>query len=234
MKKFSNRYIILYITVLVAVVALLLSVVSIGLQPRQEQNRNLEKMTQILQASGFKNLDREQVPALFAQVVEEMNVAQESSSELLPLYLVQHPDSTFTYVISLEGNGLWGPIWGYMAIAEDLNTVTGVVFDHKSETPGLGAEITEAGFSSQFSGKMLFDEAGNFTSIKVVKGGVLNSKIDPKHAVDAISGGTITCQSVEEMIQECAGKYVAVFKKLREEERRQAVKDRKTYYKVDN
>lgn len=112
-----------------------------------------------------------------------------------PLFVLTK-DGADNYVVPMVGTGLWGPIWGYVTIADDGETVVGAVFDHKSETPGLGAEINQASFQKPFEGKTIFDESGEFTGIKVMKGGAKGSP----HGVDAISGGTITSNGVTEMI----------------------------------
>ena len=95
------------------------------------------------------------------------------------------------------GKGLWGPIWGYIALESDKNTVAGASFDHKGETPGLGAEINQGWFQEPFVGKKIFDESGDYQSIRVIKGGAPEGD---KHGVDAISGGTITSNGVTEML----------------------------------
>ena len=77
-----------------------------------------------------------------------------------PLYVLQNQGETY-YVIPMLGKGLWGPVWGNMALKDDFNTVVGVIFDHKGETPGLGAEISTSQFESQFVDKTIFDENGN-------------------------------------------------------------------------
>lgn len=132
---------------------------------------------------------------------------------VLPLYVVEK-EGVKTYVVPMRGSGLWGPVYGNMALAEDLNTIVGVTFDHDGETPGLGAEITTTMFTSQFIGKKIFDDQGNFTSIKVVKGG---AKTLPQpqqiHAVDAISGGTITSNGVADMIKNVVESYEPYIKK---------------------
>jgi Na+-transporting NADH:ubiquinone oxidoreductase subunit C len=103
-----------------------------------------------------------------------------------------------------------------MALNDDLNTVVGVTFDHKGETPGLGAEITTEDFTKQFVGKKIFDDQNQFTSIMVVKGGVgtlpQNQRI---HGVDAISGGTITCNGVNDMIRDILESYLPYLEKNR-------------------
>lgn len=112
-----------------------------------------------------------------------------------PLFVLKKGGEN-VYVVPMVGTGLWGPVWGYITIASDGKTVVGAVFDHKSETPGLGAEINQASFQKPFEGKTIFDENGEFTGIRVIKGGAKGSN----HGVDAISGGTITSNGVTEMI----------------------------------
>ncbi|MFW5851006.1 MAG: NADH:ubiquinone reductase (Na(+)-transporting) subunit C [Bacteroidota bacterium] len=135
----------------------------------------------------------------YARPLEERN---------LPLFKAS-VDNKNIYIIPLRGKGLWGPIWGYISLEEDLSTVFGVVFDHKGETPGLGAEINTDGFMEQFIGKKIFDKTGDFTSIEVIKGG---AKPDNMHGVDAISGGTITSNGVSEMLNESLQGYLSFFK----------------------
>ena len=115
------------------------------------------------------------------------------------------------YIIPLRGKGLWGPIWGFISLEEDLNSVFGAVFDHSSETPGLGAEINRASFEDPFSGKSIF-EGDEFTSIKVIKGG---AEEDDMHGVDGISGGTITSDGVSDMLDERLRMYLSYFSTLK-------------------
>ncbi len=135
-------------------------------------------------------------------------------SPQIPLFLIRDNKGDTLYIIPVQGRGLWGPIWGNIALGTDLNTIRGATFDHKGETPGLGAEINQQFFMDSFKGKRLLDEQGNFTSVKVVKGGVSvlpeSSRI---HGVDAISGGTITSSGVTEMLFECLKYYEPFFKK---------------------
>jgi Na+-transporting NADH:ubiquinone oxidoreductase subunit C len=133
-------------------------------------------------------------------------------SPLWPLYVMEK-DGQRQYIVPLHGVGLWGPIWGNIAFADDFNTVAGTSFDHKSETPGLGAEINTTFFQDEFKGRQIFDQDGNFVSIEVVKGGVSNSSVPPMHGVDAISGGTITSNGVTDMLANCLENYVPFIKK---------------------
>lgn len=129
---------------------------------------------------------------------------------LFPVFVCKK-ESENIYILPMQGKGLWGPIWGYIALEEDLTTVVGVTLDHKGETPGLGAEIASIDFQARFKGKKINDEDQEFVSITLVKGGVANSNIPLENAVDAISGGTITSDGVNEMLKDCLQNYHAYF-----------------------
>lgn len=139
----------------------------------------------------------------------EENPATEDG--LFPVFVCR--DSA-RYIVPLQGKGLWGPIWGYLALEKDFNTVSGATFGHKGETPGLGAEIAAENFQKQFAGKKIFDTQGKFTSITVQKGGAEKYPGDISHAVDAISGGTITSGGVTAMLADCLAYYRAFFEKM--------------------
>lgn len=131
----------------------------------------------------------------------------------LAIYVVQK-DGEKIYIIPLRGVGLWGPLWGNIALKDDFKTVVGVTFGHKSETPGLGAEIETPIFEDQFPGKTIFDSNGKFVSIGVVKGGLANQPTEMQsHLVDAISGGTITSNGVDGMLKNVLESYEPFIKK---------------------
>lgn len=193
-KTFSNTYILLYITGLVIIIAMLLSAVSLGLKPQREANRQCEKARQILKAAGYGDVDKGEANALFSQVTRP-----EKSKTGREMYAIQCADGSQGHVVYVNGKGLWGAIWGYVVLNEDNTTIKGVAFSHKSETPGLGAKITEDDFSSSFIGKKLYDENGNFVSVKVIAKGKGNA-IAAENRVDAISGATLTSRGVDEMM----------------------------------
>lgn len=118
-------------------------------------------------------------------------------------------DGAVKYILPVYGVGLWGPVWGYLSLNEDKNTVYGVLFDHKGETPGLGAEITTPAFQKPFSGKTIFDNS-TLKAITVKKGGNATGA----HEVDAISGGTITSKAVETMIADYLKCYEQFLKQI--------------------
>jgi Na+-transporting NADH:ubiquinone oxidoreductase subunit C len=119
-------------------------------------------------------------------------------------------DGKMYLVLPLRGKGLWGPIWGYISLEEDFSTIYGASFDHKGETPGLGAEIATKEFQAQFVGKKIF-EGENLVSITVHKGSAA-ALGDVNHGVDGISGGTITSKALEAMLKDCLNGYEAFLK----------------------
>lgn len=138
------------------------------------------------------------------------NALEAGENGAFPVFVCRKDDKD-GYIVPLYGKGLWGPIWGYITFATDMNTVLGVSFSHQGETPGLGAEIASDAFQQPFAGKRIFDAQQRFTSITVQKGGVKNYKGDPIHAVDAISGGTITSTGVSDMLRDCLTYYIPFF-----------------------
>jgi Na+-transporting NADH:ubiquinone oxidoreductase subunit C len=160
-----------------------------------------------------KKLEKGEIRPFEINLKEELYKHSKGQEFILPLYIAE-VNSIKIYIFPMQGRGLWGPVFGNLALGEDLNTVTGSMFGHDKETPGLGAEIDQPAFESQFTGKKIFDDNGNFTSIKVLKGA---SKILPPdqliHGVDAISGGTITSNGVSDMIMSNMTIYLEYIKK---------------------
>lgn len=117
-----------------------------------------------------------------------------------PIFKYVNKKGENLYVLPMTGSGLWDDIWGYVAINEELK-ISGIVMDHKGETPGLGAEIATKKVQDKFKGKKLYDEAGVF-AVRMQKGGAQN-----EHQVDAISGGTKTCDGVNDMLKESIQNY---------------------------
>jgi len=160
-----------------------------------------------------KKLEKGEIRPFDINLKEELYKHTKGEEFVLPLYIADVNGKTL-YIFPLLGRGLWGPVFGNLALEEDFNTVGGAMFGHDKETPGLGAEIEQTPFESQFKGKKLFDDSGKFTSIKVMKGA---SKIlSPEqlvHGVDAISGGTITSNGVSAMIQSNMTNYLEYIQK---------------------
>lgn len=224
MKEFSNRYIFIFSAVMVIAVATLLSLAATLLQPRQLKNLEIEKKKSMLESIGIAST-KKTTETLYDKYISKgfvlnskgeivtgvdafnvvLNIEQKKplDQQYLPVFNAQPDNGEMVIILPVEGKGLWGPIYGYVSLKSDMNTIFGVTFDHKGETPGLGAEINTTEFESMFPGKKLF-EADKFVSIAVIKGG---AKPDDLHSVDAISGGTITSKGLQKMLLDCIGKY---------------------------
>jgi len=229
--KNSNGYTFAFAIVMVVVVGTLLAVASQGLKTRQDKNATDKKMISILSAINVEATRANAQEMYDKYVVDSKIIAGKdlsaeafdvdikkefrnkklaASDRNYPLYICEK-DSNRYYVIPVIGTGLWGPIWGFVALESDFKTIYGANFDHKSETPGLGAEIKYTSYSDQYTGEMISDTTGTFQPIIVVKDGSgsgLNSK------VDGITGGTITSKGVEEMTTRTLEVYVNYFNSL--------------------
>lgn len=236
----SNKYIFIYSVIMVVVVAVSLTIVAVQLKPAQEDNIRIEKMQNILTSVNvpIANVPKKGIIDVYNKYITSsigVNIkgdvvetdakkvfAIDLSSELkkpaekqiLPVFIAILDNGDTASIVPLRGKGLWGPIWGYISFKTDYNTVIGTMFDHKGETPGLGAEINQEWFMTPFKGKTIYDKDGKFTSIQVVKGGAPD---DDPHGVDAISGGTITSKGVEKMIFDNLTSYQAYISKQKKQ-----------------
>ncbi|MBP7919813.1 MAG: NADH:ubiquinone reductase (Na(+)-transporting) subunit C [Parabacteroides sp.] len=221
MNRDSNLYTIVYASVMVILVALGLALTSQSLRSYQKKNEDIDKMMQILRSVRVQTTAAD-AEATFKSLIKESYLVDENgkqvegdafstdyvkafaSKEALPVF-VASIDGETKYIMAMSGAGLWGPLWGYMSVNEDKSTVYGADFSHQGETPGLGAEITQSFFSKEFYDKKLFNEAGEFKSIAIVKPG---KTAEGQDYVDGISGGTITSQGVNQMILTSMGGYI--------------------------
>lgn len=221
--KNSNVYIIIYTIVMVVIVGALLAFLATSLKPMQDENKLKEKKSSIMKAFKAKGdfdelvtiyrlngtelseVEKDAQATIFEELEKRGDLAKAERD--LPLFKYAEGD-VVKYVIPLVGKGLWGDIWGYVAVQpKDGNVViTGVVMAHAGETPGLGAEIATDGVQDKFFNKALYNEAGEF-SVRMQKGGARNG-----HEVDAITGGTKTCDGVNAMLKDCISKYEAFLK----------------------
>ncbi len=224
MNRDSNAYTFGFAAAMVVVVASVLAFTASSLKDLQQENVRKEKMQNILATLGIE-IDRDGAEVLFNKhitsqlalrndgTVDEsvdpfsgiklaLELKKEPTQQRFPLYLAD-VEGTSYYIIPLRGAGLWDAIWGYIALESDRNTIKGAVFDHKAETAGLGAEITQQWFMDRFVGEKVFDNNSKLVGISVSK-----TNNDPKdldkndHEVDAISGATITGDGVSDMIIE--------------------------------
>ncbi len=234
----TTRYILFFTIAMCVASALLLSGMFYATKPASDRNEVVFNKRAILAAVGThlgKDLNRmsdQEVLDLFDTQVEQValnmngevlegvlaekiDMAKErkkpEADRILPMFIFTTQDGNKFYILSVRGSGLWDEIWGNIALGEDLNTIAGASFDHKAETPGLGAEIKDnPAFPAQFIDKQIYKN-GQLVAVNVKKGGIQ----EPLHQVDAISGATITSNGVTEMLQRGLGYYEPYLQKLR-------------------
>lgn len=233
--KDSNGYTFGFSIALVIVVGVVLSSLAIGLKPRIKANEAVKKKMDILSAIGVEST-RKNGEEMYEKYVTDSYVISadgevkenlpeektavkldiqnqfrdkkiEKEDRLYPVFEAEK-DGNKVFVLPVVGKGLWGPIWGYLAVADDYQTIVGASFDHKGETPGLGAEIKQSFFEDQFEDEKISKD-GEFAEIKVVQNGTGSD--DQK--VDGITGGTITSKGVEEMVNRTMKVYQKYFSK---------------------
>ncbi|MGM5469614.1 Na(+)-translocating NADH-quinone reductase subunit C [Flavobacteriaceae bacterium LMO-SS05] len=245
-KTDSNTYTILFAIGMVIFVGSLLAFAASSLEPAISENKRLEKQQNILYAMGVNDNDdsnaifisTKEAPEAFSKyitkqiVIENGKVSEnpeaylidikkakaaakgDDSKRRLPMFIGEKDGKTY-YVVPIYGKGLWDAIWGYVSMDEDM-VIQGAYFDHKGETPGLGANIKQRFFMDDFIGEHLLDKEGNFKGITVSKSNADPINIDKTdNEVDAIAGATITGNGVSAMIKSDLRLYVSYFKNLK-------------------
>ena len=217
----GNVYTIVYASVMVIVVAFLLAFISSVLKPTQDANVENATKGQILTSL---NID---IKAPGFNVADEFENVQDmlwNGTELTPYtgkflssygsaikagelhVFVAQANGEAKYVLPVTGRGLWGGLWGYIALNADKKTVYGTYFYHESETAGLGARIGERWFQEQFNGKPVFAEGNTETvELKVVKAGASKAETE----VDGVTGATLTSVGVSDMVQDGLSVYLS-------------------------
>ena len=127
---------------------------------------------------------------------------KDKAGKILPVFKFKDDAGKVTaYILPVYGNGLWDNIWGYVALEPDMKTVKGVVFDHKAETPGLGARIADTDVESRYAGKAIYNDKGE-PGIEMIKGeGNVDEASLANYKVDGMSGATITGRGVNDMLK---------------------------------
>ncbi len=215
----SNVYTICYAAVLVVLVAFLLAFVSSALKPAQDANVAIDKKSQILASLNVRGLAKSEVESKYNDLIQEtcvltpdgqviegadaFEVDTKEIGEKLPVYKAKTADGADALVLPLKGRGLWGGLWGYVAVTPDLQQVLGAYFDHESETAGLGALIKEEKFQSQFIGRPVMGADGK-VALTVVKKGASEAETQ----VDGVTGATLTSKGVGEMVLTGIQQYV--------------------------
>jgi len=241
----KNTYTLLFAVGLVVIVGTLLAAIDSSLKDKIRINKILEKQQNILYAIGINQNEGNSVNFIAAdkaekefnkyitkqiyiqgdQVIEDdkaylIDVKKQkalakdpSHKRKLPLFIAEK-DGRNLYVAPIRGKGLWDAIWAYVSVDEDM-IIRGIYFDHKAETPGLGANIKQRFFMDDFIGESLLDIQGNFKGVTVSK-----TNLDPKNEdkydneVDAIAGSTITGDGVTAMIRSDLSLYQPYFNSL--------------------
>lgn len=196
----SNSYIIMYSVVMVVIVAFLLAFIYSSLKDIQDTNVQLDTKKQILASLNIRDFtSADDAEQQYKTIVKETVDVDGKTAYICDVNGVKK------YVLPVKGMGLWGPIWGYISVDEDGNTVYGAFFNHEGETAGLGAEIKDSkAWQDQFVGKKIFDADGN-VALSVVK------KVDNSESqVDVVTGATLTCNGVTNML----ATDLAAYKKL--------------------
>lgn len=223
MNKEANSYTIIFVIILIFVIASSLTVVNFLLLPKQKHNMETEKKQNILRSinvfcsndsveyfyekyiidSYIVNNKGETLSKGNAFLIDLKEEAKKNLSEQkIPIFIAKAENNNYKTIFTLIGKGLWGEISGYVSLNEDNNTIYGITFNHKSETPGLGAEISDRPFQEKFIGKKIYDENFLEISLKIVK----NSK-ENNNEIDALSGATITSSGINKMISDCMLNY---------------------------
>ncbi|WP_425392288.1 NADH:ubiquinone reductase (Na(+)-transporting) subunit C [Ekhidna sp.] len=237
----SNLYVILFAIALTIVFGGALSLASVGLKPLQDKQVEIDTKKKILGAvMDISTIeDPNELLALYDQkvssmvvdingnevtedkdgkpiVAEKVNIQRNSKfppeERLYPVFMFSESgQGVDSYIFPTFGSGLWDWISSFIALGPDLNTVKGIAFDHKSETPGLGARITEETVQNRYIGKEIFNDQGELVSIKMLKGE--GNQGLTEHQVDGMSGATITGKGVNAMLENYLGHYKSFIEK---------------------
>jgi len=204
-----------------------------ALNAKQEYNKKIDQQVNVLKAlfpefapDGTElsleqrdelftqgNVDKTWIPQYFEQFVEIKEVELEDG-QTGQLYLLKKDDELRSVAFPAEGKGLWSTVHSYVGLEPDLATIKGVTFFDHGETPGLGGECSKPWFQRNFRGKKLLED-GEPATFEVVKG---KAEPEAEHAVDGMSGATITGNGIERFLNDTYRKYYSsVFKEMRSE-----------------
>ncbi|MBT8187018.1 MAG: Na(+)-translocating NADH-quinone reductase subunit C [Croceitalea sp.] len=241
----KNSYTVIFAVIMVVIVGSILAYLASGLRPRIDENERFEKQQNILYAMGVNENEGESsvsfvpttvVEAEFSKYIKEqyvlvngevkqvdeaflidmkkqLSILKNGGDARLPIFIGEK-DGKKSYILPMYGKGLWDAIWGFISVDEKM-VVQGVYFDHKAETPGLGANIKMRFFMDDFSGESLLD-GNRYAGINVAKGNndpLNENKSD--NEVDALAGATITGNGVSAMIKETINAYKPYLETIR-------------------
>lgn len=238
----SNAYIIIFTGILTVILATLLSGTSVLLKDKQDQQVKLDTQKKILgavmdisdiidDAEAVEKLYTERISSIVVDhqgneikedakgplIAEKVNIQKfyksDPTERQYPVFIFKGDDGQIaSYIFPMFGAGLWDWISGYIALEKDLNTIVGVAFDHKQETPGLGARITDQVVRDRFKQKKIFD-GSELMSVTMVKGEG-NAGLT-EYEVDGLSGATMTAKGVNKMLEHYLGCYTPFIEKIK-------------------
>ncbi len=197
---------ILFALLTAVLCSLLLTAGAAGLKQRQLENIEVDKKRNVLRAVGLidnqSQITKQRIQQLYKQRIRSLWVSPEGQimdaavapAKSVPIYLYVKDQQVAAYILPINTKGLWGKIFGYLAIERDGSTVAGFTVYKHSETPGLGGEIEKDWFQKNFEGKKILDRIGNLVSVSIAKGYLPDSFPQDKlpNYVDGISGATLT------------------------------------------
>lgn len=234
----GNAYAFGFTTAVCVTCALLVSSAASGWKHRQDVNQKIDMHKNVLEVVGLKASDQSMTTSEIQQLYDDAIVAMvvdskgnivpetkpadidsdaqaklpaDSPERLYPLYEYRKAGAVVGYCIPISGKGLWSTLYGFFALERDADTVLGITFYKQGETPGLGAEIAQSWFKDQFKGKRILDAQGDLESIQVVKG---KAPPNDEHAVDGISGATITSRGVATLLKADLERYQPFLEKI--------------------
>ncbi|MBW1893804.1 MAG: FMN-binding protein [Deltaproteobacteria bacterium] len=220
---------LIFATILCIVCSSLLTAAASGLKKIQQKNILVDQRKNILKSVGLIEEKREytasEIDRMFSQnirrvdidktgnLIQKKRAVNEANNKTLPVYLYQKKEGLIeAYIIPINTRGLWGEILGYLALKNDGKTISGFTVYKHSETPGLGGEIEQHWFQSNFIGKKITGPSGEFASISIAKGKVEDSISREKREnyVDGISGATLTGKFLSKGMKEVLSGYEPV------------------------
>jgi Na+-transporting NADH:ubiquinone oxidoreductase subunit C len=190
----GSAYTIVYAAVLGTVCALVLTFAASFTAPYKKANAEAEEVKNILLALNVsipENASSEEMVKIYKE-----NVREEMRGGIKTYVYTPSANNEGSIAMRFAGPGLWGPIKGFMAVDPKITKIQGITFYEQEETPGLGGEIVKPSFRDKFVGLLIRDEAGK-PGIIIKNGGEAAA-----NKVDGISGATMTCDKVQEMLNE--------------------------------
>lgn len=196
----GSAYTLIYAAVLALVCATALTAVDRFTTDRKAANAAAEETRNMLGVLDVPFDEHASAAELLATFEEKVTEVKEGE---LTFYVYEHPEAGTLWAARFQGQALWAPVEGLLCLKADRRTIYGISFYKQEETPGLGGEISADWFQEQFVGKVIVDDAGE-PGVRIVRDGA-----DGGNEVDAISGATMTCDKVEDMLNVLIVKLVA-------------------------